>query len=323
MTNANSALLWAYDIAADGSANPVTVEQLSTTPPAQCYRWVHMQSDSSDAEQLIETMALSGSVGESLLALQTRPRVIPLPDGALAFLRGINANPGADPEDMVSLRLWITPSLIVTARRHERKLVSVQDTRLQVEEGNAPASIAELLIVLLTRIADRIHDKVEEIDEHLGEYEAAETLNKQDRHQLSMLRRQTASIRRYLAPQRDALEALGRVAGLFDNTQTFSLRDQSDRMTRSIEDLDLARERAIVLQDELRNQISDKQNIRMYVLSMVTAIFLPLSFLTGVFGMNVAGLPGTETPDGFFNLMVSMGILAFLMLLGMLWKKWL
>ncbi|NVK54383.1 MAG: zinc transporter ZntB [Alteromonadaceae bacterium] len=323
MTNVNSALLWAFDIDSEGNVSNVPAGQLSSPVPAQSYRWVHMQSDSTDAEQLINMMGLSSSVGESLMALQTRPRVIPLSDGALAFLRGINANPGADPEDMVSLRLWITPTLVVTARRHERKLVSVQDTRIQIEEGNAPASSAELLVALLTRIADRIQDKVEEIDEDLGEYEAAETLNKQDRNHLSMLRRQTASIRRYLAPQRDALEALGRVPGLIDNAHAFSLRDQSDRMTRSIEDLDLARERAIVLQDELRNQISDKQNIRMYVLSMVTAIFLPLSFLTGVFGMNVAGLPGTETPDGFFNLMTAMGILAALMLLGMLWKKWL
>ena len=61
----------------------------------------------------------------------------------------------------------------------------------------------------------------------------------------------------------------------------------------------------------------------MYVLSMITAIFLPLSFLTGVFGMNVAGLPGTEAPDAFTTLMMAMGGIAVVMLIAMLWKRWL
>jgi zinc transporter len=62
--------------------------------------------------------------------------------------------------------------------------------------------------------------------------------------------------------------------------------------------------------------------MRMYVLSLVTAIFLPLSFLTGVFGMNVAGLPGTEEPKAFIFLASDMLILAIISLISMLWKKW-
>lgn len=323
MAELHNAFLWAFDIKHDGTTELLTPDQLTAAIPAQGYRWVHIQSDAPEAPALLNTLGLAEDVSDSLMALQTRPRVIPVNRGALVFLRGINANPGADPEDMVSLRLWLTDSLVVTARRHERKLMSVQDTRKQLEQGEVPSSTAELLVSLLTRIANRIHDKVEDIDETLGEYEAAENLSKQDRNQLSMLRRQTASIRRHLTPQRDALETLLRIPGLIPESLAFDLRDQSDRMTRSIEDLDLARERSIVLQDELRNQIADKQNIRMYVLSMITAIFLPLSFLTGVFGMNVGGLPGTETPDAFYILMGAMGVLAVFMLIAMLWKKWL
>ena len=192
-----------------------------------------------------------------------------------------------------------------------------------IESGDAPATTAELLVTLLTRIADRIHDKIEDIDEQLAQYETADALNKQDRQQLAMLRRQTAIIRRHLAPQRDALDTLIRLPNLINDSLIFELRDQADRMTRYVEDLDLARERSLVLQDELRNQIADQQGIRMYVLSMITAIFLPLSFLTGVFGMNVAGLPGTEAPDAFTTLMMAMGGIAVVMLIAMLWKRWL
>lgn len=323
MSNADQAFLWAYDIGADGTI--ATVDQAAITTPVapNTYRWVHLQSDESDAEQLLDTLALPSSVADSLMALQTRPRVLPIKEGALIFLRGINANPGADPDDMVSLRLWLTPTLMVTARRQNRRLMSVQDTREMIESGEAPATTAELLVTLLTRIADRIHDKIEDIDEQLAQYETADALNKQDRQQLAMLRRQTAIIRRHLAPQRDALDTLIRLPNLINDSLIFELRDQADRMTRYVEDLDLARERSLVLQDELRNQIADQQGIRMYVLSMITAIFLPLSFLTGVFGMNVAGLPGTEAPDAFTTLMMAMGGIAVVMLIAMLWKRWL
>lgn len=323
MSNADQAFLWAYDIGADGTITTVDKAAITSPVAPNSYRWVHLQSDESDAEQLLDTLALPSSVADSLMALQTRPRVLPIKEGALIFLRGINANPGADPDDMVSLRLWLTPTLMVTARRHNRRLMSVQDTREMIESGEAPATTAELLVTLLTRIADRIHDKIEDIDEQLAQYETADALNKQDRQQLAMLRRQTAIIRRHLAPQRDALDTLIRLPNLINDSLIFELRDQADRMTRYVEDLDLARERSLVLQDELRNQIADQQGIRMYVLSMITAIFLPLSFLTGVFGMNVAGLPGTEAPDAFTTLMMAMGGIAVVMLIAMLWKRWL
>lgn len=323
MSNADQAFLWAYDIGADGTITTVDKAAITSPVAPNSYRWVHLQSDESDAEQLLDTLALPSSVADSLMALQTRPRVLPIKEGALIFLRGINANPGADPDDMVSLRLWLTPTLMVTARRQNRRLMSVQDTREMIESGEAPATTAELLVTLLTRIADRIHDKIEDIDEQLAQYETADALNKQDRQQLAMLRRQTAIIRRHLAPQRDALDTLIRLPNLINDSLIFELRDQAERMTRYVEDLDLARERSLVLQDELRNQIADQQGIRMYVLSMITAIFLPLSFLTGVFGMNVAGLPGTEAPDAFTTLMMAMGGIAVVMLIAMLWKRWL
>jgi zinc transporter len=72
----------------------------------------------------------------------------------------------------------------------------------------------------------------------------------------------------------------------------------------------------------LRNRIAEQQGMRMYVLSLVTAIFLPLSFLTGIFGMNVAGLPGTENPQAFTLLGVSMLAIAIGIGGYMVWKKW-
>jgi zinc transporter len=77
------------------------------------------------------------------------------------------------------------------------------------------------------------------------------------------------------------------------------LRENADRMTRFVEDLDLVRERAVVVQEELVSRLSEKMDRTMYVLSIVAAIFLPLGFLTGLLGINVGGIPGADYKGSF------------------------
>jgi zinc transporter len=98
-------------------------------------------------------------------------------------------------------------------------------------------------------------------------------------------------------------------SGLLSDKEVFNLREEGDQLTRHIEDLDLARENALVTQEELMNRVALEQNSRMYLLSVVAAIFLPLTFVTGMLGMNVAGLPGIENPNAF---LISAGIMLLL-----------
>jgi len=77
------------------------------------------------------------------------------------------------------------------------------------------------------------------------------------------------------------------------------LRETSDRTTRYVEDLDAIRDRAMVTQEELNNRLAEQMNKTMYVLSIVAGIFLPLGLLTGLLGINVGGIPGTENKWAF------------------------
>ena len=138
-----------------------------------------------------------------------------------------------------------------------------------------------------------------------------------------VLRQRVAGIRRFLAPQKEALDTLSRMRKYFSEDEALLVREQTDRTLRYIEELDLLKERLLVMQDELRSRISEQQNLRMYVLSIVSMIFLPLSFLSGVFGMNVAGLPGTENPLAFVFLAGAMVALAAALMTLMRLKKWL
>ena len=78
-----------------------------------------------------------------------------------------------------------------------------------------------------------------------------------------------------------------------------SLHEAAERLTRLIDDLDSARERAAVTQEEVASRLSELMNKRLYMLSMVAAIFLPLSLVTGIWGANVGGIPLEKDPAGF------------------------
>ena len=285
--------------------------------------WVHLDVDEeSSRDWLVSESGLPAAVVESLLAVETRPRSHVSEQGRLIVLRGVNMNPGDDPEDMVSVRIWLEPDRIVSTRR--RRLLSVQDVRAALDEGHGPATSGAFLVALIARIADRIGDFVNLLEEQISEAEdRAETGDiASSRKSNTILRRQLASVRRFLAPQRDALDRLYRQPGkLFSDAESNGLREEADRMTRYLEDIDLARERLVVMQEEFLALQAQEQNSRMYVLSVVAAVFLPLTFVTGLLGMNVGGLPGLENPDGFLASVVIMFVAAGALIAFFRWKK--
>jgi zinc transporter len=308
----------------DGQGGAESLTQLPDLPVP--ILWVHMQSDDPESAPVMSALGLGSRIIDVLTSPETRPRTTAMEGGVLMVLRDVNLTQDADPEDMVSLRIWLTDRLIVTARKSHRRLMSIQDIRQSLNDGVGPGSSGEFLLGVVERLVIRIGQVVNEAEESLEAIEEAlDSLNPTEvRYQLTELRRRAARLRRYLAPQRDALDAMYRLrSSLFDEGLLFELREWSDRTTRNLEDLDLVRERAILMQEELRNRVAEQQNQRMYVLSLVTAIFLPLSFITGVFGMNVMGLPGVGDPMGFLFVMSGMGTLALGVGIWMRFRRWL
>ena len=143
---------------------------------------------------------------------------------------------------------------------------------------------------------------ISDVDDTVDELEN-EVLTEQSyelRQKIATVRRTAISMRRYLAPQRDVMARLHneKVKWLSDMDR-MRLREIADITTRYVEDLDAVRDRATVIQEELNNRLSEQMNKTMYVLSIVTGIFLPLGLLTGLLGINVGGIPGTENPWAF------------------------
>lgn len=307
-----------------GGARPIAAADIERWRPDDGILWVHVDLTAPGTRDwLVAETTIDDIIVDALVVDETRPRALPAETGMLVVLRGVNLNPGDDPEDMVSIRLWLEPNRIISSRR--RRLLSVQDMFSDLERGKGPSSTGEFLTVLIGKLADRIGDFVNAIEDDLiaAEENADELPTEQRRRALGIVRRQIAAVRRFLGPQRDALDRLYRTPGdWLEREEVNRLREEADRITRYLEDLDLARERAIVLQEELLATIAQEQNSRMYVLSVVAAIFLPLTFITGLLGMNVGGLPGVDSASGFGASVVIMAVACAGLIGFFRWKRW-
>jgi len=167
-------------------------------------------------------------------------------------------------------------------------------------------------------IAD-IDDRVDELEDTVLTAESREL-----RPELADVRRQTISLRRYISPQRDVLARLQneRIPWLNDIDRVH-IREIGERTSRFVDDIDSARDRAAITQEELSNRLSEQMNKAMFLLAIIAAIFLPLGLLTGLLGINVGGIPGSENPWAFS--VVTLFLVAVAMVLILVFKrlKWL
>ncbi|MBE9639000.1 zinc transporter ZntB [Salipiger mangrovisoli] len=265
--------------------------------------WVHLRAAHPDAPGwIVDNLSyLDPTIIDALVAEETRPRITRIGDGLIVILRGINTMDGADPEDMVSIRLWIDQKRIVSLSR--RKVRAVADIARALELGNGPEDCAAFLAMLVERLTFRIEafwsgieDEADQLEEDVLE-EGHDAL----RQQLVELRRRAIILRRYLLPQRDALRMLqGGHPDWLEQDDLRQLEEELDALERVVEDADAMRERMALVRDELAGQLSDRLNRNMYMLSVLSALFLPLGFLTGLFGINVAGMPGASEPVAFW-----------------------
>ncbi len=262
--------------------------------------WVHLERPVPESTGWMSRAGLESMVMEVLDAPETRPRCTVHGDGVMMNLRGVNLSEGARPEDMVSLRLWVTERLVVSVQR--RRVRAVED----VAEGlvrSAPRDSGELVARLALRLADRAEPVVAELNERVDDLEGAlqEAGRVPARGELAEVRRVAIVLRRYMFPMRDALTTLAIEDMIWlSGPARERVREAAERVTRLGEELDAIRDRAEVVHDQIMDMRAEAANRQMLILAVVAAVFLPLGLITGLLGINVAGVPGTEWSGAFW-----------------------
>lgn len=312
-----SGLIHAYVLDGSGSARQIDLRDLAGLHlAANESLWLHWDRGQSQAHDWLRRQSgLSPFACDVLLEENTRPRMLTLPhEELLLFLRGVNLNPDAEPEDMVSVRVFADHQRVISLRL--RPLRSTEVVIRLLTEGKGPKTASELLLYLAEAMTDRVDDLVMQLAERIDtEEERLETSERYTPEHDSMLslRKQAAGLRRFLLPQRELYGQLTRNRlSWFAEDDNEYWNELSNRLTRYLEELDMVRERINLVLESEQRRLSERMNHTMYLLAIITGFFLPLSFLTGLLGINVGGIPGAEFPYGFVVACLLIGGVALL-----------
>ncbi len=314
---------WSFD--GKGAATRIGWPEILADPqPKEGFRWLHFNFiEGAPQEWLKHKSGIDPSALEAIEESEARPRCVFLADGALLSLRGINLQRNSLPEELITAHMWVDPRQVITVR-HE-PLSAFADFEDMLDRGRCPRSQGEFVAELAMRFVDRLDavvtnliDQADELEDQVPTAQNSELLPR-----ISVLRRVAIKLRRHIAPQREALNHFSLEdddwLGPRDRNR---LRDAADRVTRFAEELDSVRERAAVIRDQMVDRRAEQMNQSMLVLAVVTVVFAPLTLISGMFGMNVGGIPGEGDGEGFWIVSVILVLLGLFFLWAFRRLRW-
>ena len=279
--------------------------------------WLHLDRACPEIPEWLRfKLHLPEPTAELLVSNQSRPRAFREGDSLVATLRDLNFNPGAVPEDMISMQLWSDGQRVLTLRRAPQQ--SPNEVRDMLDRGTGPRDAGAMITQIAELMIDHLSGAVIDINDTIDRLEADcadEKMEERARH-IADIRRDCLALQRHLSPQHEALEQISRDAPeWFEPHDRREIGESIARLRRHLDDINISKESAGVLQDELRVRAQAISQDATYKLGVIGGVFLPLTFFTGLLGSNVAGIPWAEHPLAFWGvvgacLAITLGILA-------------
>lgn len=305
------AVIFSYELDEQSTGRELFADDIRQMLKDDRLAWVHLDLNSPTIlAWLSENVGYLGTpLLSALLAEETRPRVSVYKDGLLIILRSVNQNSGSNPEDMVSIRLWIDSHRIISVQKRASR--AVEELCEDIRSGSAPKNSAEfidqLLLKLLKEASAEIETRVIAVDDI--EDEIFETGKVQAVEKISLERRKNIILQRFIRPQKDVIQQIHNShVGWINTEKKTSYYEIYQGYLRLSEELELNNERLRLSDDEVAKQTQERLNRNLYRISVLSAIFLPLGFLTGLLGVNIGGMPGVSSSYAF-------GFFCFLLLL--------
>jgi len=319
-------MICAFRITPDQPPQELTAEEIRAgLRQEQGFIWLHVNSSLETGRKLVRQFPeLPTDISDDLLDGSEQLHFCQTDQGCLLTLRDLQYESDPHRQQVSFLRVWLEPHRVISARRHPLKGIDV--IRRRIMSGHTPESGAALLIELLealattfTPVAARLSGDADAVEDRL----LAEHID--DLHgPLGSLRRRAVQILRQIEPQQRMLARLQlRPPPWFDEDDRQRLAETIAEIGEVTALIQSTQERAKAMQDELTAILTEQTNQNLYILSVVSVIILPMTLLSGMFGMNVGGIPGLEQPMGFWavsGLIFLVGVAAYVMLK---WRHWL
>lgn len=274
--------------------------------------WIDIDiDDAEDQAWLASQTDLSERCKERLRRPAHVNRREVIDEGLIVSLRSSNVSQPSKTEHLVSIRILLGHTQIVTARSD--RILAFEDVRSQLESGKGPSTQLEFLGFVAAGLAERLEGIIFDIIKVTDQLEDAllDGAVEGPMHHLSTLRRRIYGTRRLLTSLRHVLSIIDSDPSLeLTKTESTTLRKSSEHVLHLLESLEDCRARAQLLQDQIEGRLSVAMARSSYNLAIVATVFLPLTFITGLLGMNVAGIPDAHNPWGFWTVCFLLSLIA-------------
>lgn len=288
------------------------------------FLWLHLHGrDEDDAACLKRQAHIPDVAASALFATETRPRCDRVDHGAIVNLRGPGELDPVDSDRLVSIRLWIIENRVTSVSR--RRMTATAEVMRQMEAGliSDPGDVvAAYARTISLQLDPQVADLGDTLDEIESDLENPRSLYRH-RRSITHIRSEAIGFRRFVAPNRDALLTL---AGLeFDwlsADDRLHIREAADKFSRMTEELEAVRERSALLHEQITDLRAEQLDQRGLEISVVAFIFLPLTFITGLLGMNVEGIPYARAPWAFWGVVLFCLVVALVVGGYFVWRHW-
>jgi len=287
--------------------------------------WVDVDvSDETGTQWLVTESGLSEELISQLLSPGKFTRRENMEEGLVVNVCAIDPAGEAEGDDTVSLAMFLDHNRVISVR--SRNIAAIEEVRRRIAAGTGPETPLEFLALGIVCMKKRLEPVIARISEDTAELEDR-VLNEDGEPQteaLNALRREVFRIRRYLSPFRTLLT-------LIVSDPTINVTDEERRalgaaaelVERYLTAVEDCRERTMLLHDLIEARASQTMSRATYNLTIVATVFLPLTFVTGLLGMNVAGIPESHAPWGFWVVVAGLILLAIASWAWLRWNKWL
>lgn len=268
--------------------------------------WIHLDARASDSRQWLEKHSgLSETMVSALLAEETRPRADIVAPGLIVNLRGLGIQSEQTGDPLVSIRVWAEEGRAISVSFRRLDGIESLEEMMRAGEIRDPGDLISEMAVCITSRLDPVvaglGDAVDLLESRLDERNP-----RRARRHIAEARLHAIQYRRFVAPQRAALERLAAAnVDWLSAEDRGHLREAADRAARMAEELESVRERSALLHEQLTDLRTEQIDQRSLVVATIALIFLPLTFVTGLFGMNVPGIPWKDHPQAF--LLIALG----------------
>jgi zinc transporter len=255
--------------------------------------WVHWNFDDPEAHDWVQKhLNLTPFQTRWFCNAKTHPKFTQIED---SFILGIHWFDVTNPNPLHSTHFFFSENLVVSISGESPP--SILKLQADIENNQAPSTTDDFVNKIFLHMSHYFYESLDQMEEKVDilNRHALSKSSKHLRELIANLRRDIISTRQYFSPEQDAfLELCETPITWLSSTTKTTIKMLAHQLSHILSGIDSALQRAAITQEELATNVTAQLDRRMFMLAIVATIFLPLSFLAGLFGVNLGGIPGAK-----------------------------